>query len=93
MVSTDEGDLHHLAVVRARDRDGLLASLKSAGIESKIHFATPLHLQAAPWADPSRRRPNAEAWCGSILTLPCFPGMTEAELKRVANAIERHFER
>ncbi len=93
MVSTDELDLHHLAVVRTPSRDGLLAWLKAAGVETKIHFATPLHLQNAPWADPSRPRPMAENWCGSILTLPCFPGMTEDELKRVANAIERYFDK
>ena len=88
MVATDARDLHHLAVVRVAARDAVAATLKAEGIETKVHFPVPLHLQQAPWGDPARHLPAAEAWCGSVLTLPCFPGMTETELGRVAGALE-----
>ena len=89
MVATDPRDLHHLAVVRLADRDAVAAALKALGIETKVHFPIPLHRQNAPWGDASRQLPAAVAWCGSILTLPCFPGMREAELARVAAALEQ----
>ena len=89
MVATDARDLHHLAVVRMERRDKMAAALLAQGIETKIHFPDPLHLQKAPWGNPSLRLPVAERWRRTILTLPCFPGMTEAELTSVVNVISQ----
>ena len=87
MVATGHGDLHHLAVVRVARRDSVAAALKARGVETKVHFPTPLHRQEAAWGDPSQRLPVAEAWSETVLSLPCFPGMTEQELTRVAEAL------
>jgi dTDP-4-amino-4,6-dideoxygalactose transaminase len=92
MVSTAGNDLHHLAVVRATYRDQLMEFLNSQGIETKIHFPDPLHLQQAPWADLSLSLPNAERWCRSVLTLPCFPGMQKSELQHIVHAITKFYE-
>lgn len=85
-------DLHHLFVVRVEHRDRLKAFLSSRGIETKIHFSPPLHVQRGPWTNSSLRFPNAEEWCRSILSLPCFPGLARAEIKTVADLIDRFFE-
>ena len=71
-----EGDLHHLFVVRTDCRDELASYLASHGVETKVHFPTPLHRQSAPWAEHNRELPGADAWCSSVLSLPCYPGLT-----------------
>ena len=86
-------DLHHLFVVRVEHRDQLKSYLSAQGIETKIHFAPPLHLLDGPWTNSSVRLRNAEEWCGSILTLPCFPGLRRFEIERVADSIAGFFAR
>ena len=80
-------DLQHLYVVRIEDRDRLMAFLSSNRIETKVHFPEPLHRQRGPWSSASERLPVAEEWCGSVLSLPCFPGLTPAEVTRVTDLI------
>ena len=82
-VSQSLGDLHHLLVVRCDDRDGLAAHLLQAGIESKIHFDPPLHRQDGAWGDGKASFPGSERWCRSILTLPCYPGLSMEMVDRI----------
>ena len=91
-VANSINDLHHLFVVRAEQRDRLGAFLLKHGVETKIHFPKPLHLQHGPWKNPFQPLPVAEKWCRSILTLPCFPGLKRAEIKYIAELIARFFE-
>ena len=86
-VSSKAGDLHHLLVVRTEGRDQLRTYLASHGVETKVHFPKPLHLHSAPWAAHNMRLSGAEAWCQSVLSLPCFPGLTEAEVRRVCTLV------
>lgn len=81
--------LHHLYCIRVRDRDRLRAFLADRGIGSKVHWETPLHLQDGPWATVGRF-PNAERWCESIVSLPCFPGLRLDEVDRVCEAVLEH---
>src|SRR4029078_12086244 len=92
-VANSINDLHHLFVVRVEQRDRLAAFLANQGIETKVHFREPLHLQHGPWKNPARSLPVAERWCQSILTLPCFPGLKEDEIKYIADMITRFFEK
>lgn len=82
-VSQSPGDLHHLLVVRCDNRDGLAAHLLRAGIESKVHFDPPLHGQEGAWGDGKTRFPESERWCRSILTLPCYPGLSADMVDRI----------
>lgn len=91
-VSDPESDLQHLAVIRLPDRDELGSWLDDRGIDTKIHFPLPLHKQAAPWGNSRLAFPATEAWCSSILTLPCFPGMTQNELSTITDRISEFFD-
>jgi dTDP-4-amino-4,6-dideoxygalactose transaminase len=91
-VAKSVNDLHHLFVVRVKQRDRLGAFLLKHGVETKIHFQQPLHFQHGPWTNPVEPLPMAEQWCRSILTLPCFPGLKRAEIKYIADLIARFFE-
>jgi len=89
------GHIYHLYVVRVlpesgRDRDSLQAALQEQGIQTGIHYPIPCHLQPA-YADlgyQSGAFPNAEMLCSQILSLPMFPGLTEAEVEQTLAAIE-----
>ena len=88
-VSRSDEDLQHLFVVRTRERDRLARALAEAGVETKVHFPVPLHRYDAPWGRPGRDLPGADRWCGEILTLPCFPGLTRREVEGVCEVVER----
>lgn len=84
------GALHawHLYVVECDDRDGLAAHLARAGIGTGVHYRTPAHEQPAYRA---LRRAGSldgvERLTPRILTLPCFPELTDAEVDRVIEAL------
>lgn len=63
------------------------AHLARLGIGSEVHYPIPDHLQAVERRAASPSLPHTEAACGEVLTLPCFPGMTDADVDRVAAAI------
>jgi dTDP-4-amino-4,6-dideoxygalactose transaminase len=79
----------HLYVVRVPHRDGVLSQLNEAGIGAGIHYPAPVHLLPA-FADhgwTAGEFPVAEALAGEILSLPMYPGMTQAQQERVAECL------
>lgn len=89
-VDADEVPVYHQYVVRTAQRDALRAHLQAAGVETAIHYPVPLHRQPA-WAHTygeSGSFPRAERLAGEILSLPVFPDLTDAEVERVAAAVE-----
>ncbi|SMC23442.1 dTDP-4-amino-4,6-dideoxygalactose transaminase [Andreprevotia lacus DSM 23236] len=79
-----EGDVGHLYVVRAPQRDAVRAALTAAGIASDVHYPVPDHQQAALPMQASL--PVTEVAAAELLTLPCFPELTDAELDQVIAA-------
>jgi dTDP-4-amino-4,6-dideoxygalactose transaminase len=89
----DNVHVYHQYVVRSAQRDRLQAHLKSAGIETGIHYPVPLHRQPA-WLrryGESPRLPRAEQLAQEILSLPVFPDLTDGEVERVADAVTAFF--
>jgi dTDP-3-amino-3,4,6-trideoxy-alpha-D-glucose transaminase len=81
--------VYHLFVVRCAERDALREHLEREGVASAIHYPVPIHRTGA-YADLGfgpGSRPASEMLAERICSLPIFPGMSEAELERVANAI------
>lgn len=79
----------HLYVVRiAERRDEVFAALRAAGVGVNVHYI-PVHLQ------PFYRQmgfapgdfPEAEAYYAQALSLPLYPGLTEAEQHYIVNAL------
>jgi dTDP-3-amino-3,4,6-trideoxy-alpha-D-glucose transaminase len=92
-VRPDCEHVYHLYVIRHPRRDALMVHLKNAGIQAGVHYPIPLHLQLA-FKDLGLRRgdfPVTEALAESVLSLPIFPEMTEAEANRVSEAIRQFF--
>jgi dTDP-4-amino-4,6-dideoxygalactose transaminase len=87
----------HLYVVRCRDRaerDQLAMDLKIGGIETGMHYPTPLHLQPGlSFLDYTRGSfPVAELAAETMLSLPLFPEMTDQEQDRVLERILAFFD-
>jgi dTDP-4-amino-4,6-dideoxygalactose transaminase len=78
----------HLFVVELDERDRVLARLREDGIGAAVHYPTPVHLQPA-WSHLGEPGdfPAAERLAQRALTLPVFPGITPAEVDRVAKAL------
>jgi len=75
----------HLFVVRIGDRDAVQARLKAAGIETLIHYPIPCHLQPC-FAHLGYRAgdfPLAEQLADEVLSLPLWPGMSDADVATV----------
>jgi dTDP-4-amino-4,6-dideoxygalactose transaminase len=78
----------HLAVATHPRRDQFRQQLEQAGIATAIHYPVlDCHQHAFPSEFPVPNLPRSEAAINSILTLPCFPGMTESEIQQVCAAI------
>ena len=86
-----EGATHvyHLYVVHTPQRAALQQHLTAQGIGNMIHYPVPPHLQQAYQTlgfAPSSF-PIAEELANTCLSLPMWPGMTEAHVAAVADAI------
>lgn len=83
----------HLYVVRTSDRDRLREHLKRAGIDTGLHYPTPLHAQPALACFVADRHslPVADRYARECLSLPLFVGMTDAQLERVCETIRQFF--
>jgi dTDP-4-amino-4,6-dideoxygalactose transaminase len=86
----------HLFVMRATERTQLRSFLAERGIESGIHYPTPLHLTPAYRAQgyPGVGScPVAERLAREVLSLPMFPELTAEQIHRVTATIEEYANR
>jgi dTDP-4-amino-4,6-dideoxygalactose transaminase len=74
-------------------RDELLAHLNAHGVEAKIHYPVPLHLQKAAAALDYRRGdfPVCERQAGEIITLPAHQHVTPEQIDYTAEVIGRFY--
>jgi dTDP-4-amino-4,6-dideoxygalactose transaminase len=85
----DDGHVYHLYVIRTRSRDALRDHLRNAGIDSQVHYPTPVHRQDAyrEGARASGSLAATEVLAGEVLSLPAFPGLRADEVRAVADAV------
>lgn len=77
--------VYHLYVIRSNHRDLLRNQLTEAGIESGLHYPTPLHLQEAYRSLGYQKGdfPVTERIKDRILSLPMYPGLPSEAIERV----------
>lgn len=78
----------HLFAVEVDGRDELRAQLRESGVGAAVHYPRPAHLNPA-WSELAApgTLPGAERLAERTLSLPMFPGITEAEIDQVADRI------
>ena len=80
---------YYVYAVRARQRAAVEAELRRRGIETRVHYPTPIHLIEA-LADLGYRAgdfPNAERAASEVLSIPVHPELTPAQVDTVALAL------
>ena len=83
----------HLYTVRSSRRDELKKHLDAHGIGNAVHYPMPLHLQKA-YAHLGHQPgdfPVAEKASREVLSLPMFPELTDAQIRRVADVVKDFF--
>jgi dTDP-4-amino-4,6-dideoxygalactose transaminase len=85
----DAGHVYHLFPVLSPRRDELQAWLRAQGIETLIHYPVPIPRQPALQPELPAMCPEADRVCAQVCSLPLYPGIPEADLHAVADAIRR----
>jgi dTDP-4-amino-4,6-dideoxygalactose transaminase len=85
--------VYHTYVLRVRDRDRLYKYLNENGIEAKIHYPIPLHLQkaAAYLGYKEGDFPVCETDCRTIITLPVHQHLEPSQVDYVIDCIRRFY--
>jgi dTDP-4-amino-4,6-dideoxygalactose transaminase len=81
--------VYHIYAVRTKNRQAWQDALLAQGIQTGIHYPTPVHLLPA-FADLGYRAgqfPHAEQAANEVLSLPMFPELTQAQCEEVARAV------
>jgi dTDP-4-amino-4,6-dideoxygalactose transaminase len=81
---------YHIYMIRSKRRNELQEHLTKNGIGSLIHYPIPPHLQQA-YKELNYKKgdfPLAEQIAETCLSLPMYPGLTEAEVEIIAAAIK-----
>lgn len=78
----------HLYVIRTDRRDALRMHLHAHDVSSDIHYPVPDHRQPV-FGDRFSEicLPCTERLSGEVLTLPCYPEMTQAQVAQVIDAV------
>jgi dTDP-4-amino-4,6-dideoxygalactose transaminase len=80
--------VYHQYTLRSAKRDAVKAALDAAKIGSMIYYPIPLHRQDV-YQEMCRGvgLPHAEQAAASVVSLPLFPMLTEAQIRRVCEVV------
>lgn len=88
----ESAHVYHLYVLHCVERDRLIEHLAQCGVQSLIHYPIPAHRQE-PCVD-LRRDPEglsaSETYAETVLSIPCHPQMTDADVEQVVGAINSY---
>lgn len=78
-------------MVETEDAAALARHLGRHGIQTDVHYPIPDHMQPVSSAG-STRLPVTESLVGRVLSLPCFPELTDGEVGVVCAALHEYRE-
>jgi dTDP-4-amino-4,6-dideoxygalactose transaminase len=83
----------HLFVIRIEGPEQLATFLRGRGIQTGRHYPQPVHLAPAfvSLGYAAGDFPIAEALARESLSLPMYPGISEAQLTKVCEAVHEYF--
>ena len=87
------GDSFHTFVIQVDQRDDLKQYLLKNGIETSIHYPTPIHLQSssAYLGFKENDFPKTEKQSKRILTLPVNNYITDSEIMYICEKVNKFF--
>jgi len=90
-----EKAVYHTFIIQTVMRNELKDFLSKMGIDTKIHYPIPIHLQdAAKYLGYKKSDfPVTEKQTGTILSLPVFPELSDDQVEYVADTINNFFKK
>ena len=90
-----EVPIYHRYMIRYSDRDDLQIFLNDNGIETKVNYPIPLHLQPAAASLGYKKGdfPVTEKMAKTILSLPIYPELEDDQIYYVIEKIHQFFKR
>jgi dTDP-4-amino-4,6-dideoxygalactose transaminase len=86
----DYFDVYQNYVIRCKERDDLVAHLRSSGVEVLISWPKPLHKQKALGLSHFNL-PMTERISAEVVSLPMYPELTDEEVKFVIETVKKFF--
>lgn len=89
----EEKSVYHTFIIQTPLRDKLQKALLKAGVETKIHYPIPIHLQkaAAYLGYKKGDFPECERQAQMILSLPIYPELTKSDIRFTASTIKTFY--
>ena len=84
----DAGHVYHLFPVLTEHREGFQACMKERGIETLIHYPTPIPRQPALQSTSPAMCAIADRVSAQVVSLPMYPRLTDAAIAAVSEAVE-----
>jgi dTDP-3-amino-2,3,6-trideoxy-4-keto-D-glucose/dTDP-3-amino-3,4,6-trideoxy-alpha-D-glucose/dTDP-2,6-dideoxy-D-kanosamine transaminase len=85
--------VYHLYIIRVKKRDELLTYLNGKGIEAKVHYPIPVHLQEAAQYLGYKKGdfPVSEDYAKTVITLPAHQHITSEEIEYTIENIRQFY--
>lgn len=93
IIDKDAESVFHNYVLRVPQRDDLMAFLAEVGVDSKVHYPIPLHLQPAAKSLGYQKGdfPQTELFTQEMLSLPIYPELSNDQVAWVIESVNRFF--
>lgn len=91
--SSSKRQVYHTYVIQVDSREELIKFLTENGVETKVHYPVPIHLQK-PYMELGYKRGNfpvCESQAERILSLPIHQYLTEDQIQYVAGLIGKFY--
>ncbi len=90
-----EHAVYHTFIIQTDKRDALMTYLREQGVDTKIHYPVPIHLQkaAAYLGYKKGDFPVTEKQCETILSLPVFPQLDNEQVDYVIEKINSFYKK
>lgn len=87
--------VYHTYVIQVKNRDELYQYLLDEGIEAKIHYPIPMHLQKAAEHLGYKKGdfPVCERHCQTILTLPVHQHLSKAQMDYMIECVRKFYQK
>tara|TARA_B100000242_G_C43041478_1_gene485890 strand:- start:1003 stop:2145 length:1143 start_codon:yes stop_codon:yes gene_type:complete len=89
----DLREVFHLYIFKAEKRDELYKYLRNNGIDAKVHYPVPMHLQpAAKYLGYKEGDfPIAETYAKNTISLPVHEFINKEQIEKMSNAIKKFY--
>lgn len=90
--SGNKDHVFHIYPILCKEREGLIAYLKKKGIDTNVHYPTPIFMQKA-YQELQRNAaqyPVTTKICSQEVSIPLYPGLTKEEQDYIVDCLNQY---